>query len=233
MKKLWLIPMLFVVALFAAGCNQGIPAEEAAPLFINRLVYQEEIETFEENFANGTELGEIFQQQQELFQEHFVTGIIGVNEEIEEEQADEIYRLLMQRLDDTTYEVKQVSETDQIANIVYEIQGISIEDLVQTTTSELLVAIDADNQLVKEETRLVETTIAILKEQIPTTPIKEEPTTVSLQMKQEKGQWRLLSGQEDAIGAIYLSFIAGVSSQEQLEEDLQTAVAEINSQSEE
>ncbi|MGX7197864.1 DUF5105 domain-containing protein [Enterococcus olivae] len=234
MKRKGLFSILLVIGFLLAGCDRGIPAEEAAPLFIDRFIYQEETKAFNENFQNGEALGTIFEEQQEVFQEHFIDGLIGVDDVVAQEQADEIYQQLAAQVQEkTTYRVKQVTENEDLANIIYEINGISIKELLLTMSQKLVERIHDDNALAKDQTKLVEETVGILKEELPNASIKEQPVDVSLQMRKEKGQWQLVNGQSEELSAIYLAFFTGFNDQEQFVEELTEAMSSVSEEAEE
>lgn len=225
MKKRGILAFLLMISLLLGGCVKGIPAEEAAPLFMDYYIFQKEKVAFNENFANGEELGIVFTEQQAGFKTNFIAGLLQADEVVSQEQADEIYQVLStQVIERATYEIKQVSTAEGLTDVVYEIYGVSLEELLLKVNQELVARIVSDNSLVKNQAKMVEETMAILKEQLTNVSIKDEPVTVTLQLKQEQGKWQVVNGQSEALKMIYFAFYTGVSSQEQFVEEVTEAM---------
>ncbi|MEG0294327.1 DUF5105 domain-containing protein [Enterococcus sp.] len=229
MKKKWLAMVLFILTpLFIAGCAQAIPAKEAAPLLIDAMIYQKEDESFESNFANSETLTTAFEKHRESFEENFTKGLLQSNTEIDETVAKKISGLLMTQVQEvTSYEIKKVTETKPIHHVTYEIKGFDLSGLLIRTTQELLARIQKDNQIAKDQKKVIEETIAIIEAQIPETKATETTTEVTLQLKENRGKWEIVAGQDEALASLYLSFFAGVSNDEELAKEMAEAVTQV------
>ena len=225
MKKKGLFAVVVVMGLLLTACARGIEPEEAAPLFVHRYIYQEEEESFNENFKQGEELGKVFTEQKESFKENFVEGLIGANDAVDKEAANEIYEQLdIQVQEVATYEVQKISTTKNLSNVIYDIQGLSMKDLLVATSQDLAAAIKKDNKLAKDEKKLVKKTVDILKQEIPKTSQIKEPKHLSLQLKKEKGQWEVVNGQSEELKAIYLAFYTGTDSEKEFTQEMTQAL---------
>ena len=76
------IGALLFMLLFISGCTKAIPAEEAANIMIDTMIYDQQTEAFQTNFANSEELTEIFIEQRTLFEENFTQGILQTGEAV-------------------------------------------------------------------------------------------------------------------------------------------------------
>ena len=185
-----MIGALLFMLLFISGCTKAIPAEEAANILIDTMIYDQQTEAFQTNFANSEELTEIFVEQRTMFEENFTQGILQTGEAVDEQLAMEISEMLMQQMRETTsYQIKNITETKPIYHVTYEIQGFNLLQLFKESITELLVRIQNDNELVKDEKTLIATTVAIMQEKIPTIEANDTSTEVTLQLKVNRGKW--------------------------------------------
>ena len=224
-KGLFSVVLLLGLLVTLTACSRGIDPEEAAPLFIHRYIYEEEKDTFNENFKQGEALSKVFNEQKATFKENFVEGLIGANKAVDQDAANEIYDQLDNQVKEVaTYEIGKISTTKHLTNVVYDIKGLSIKDLLVATSQDLADAIKKNNKLAKNKQQLVETTVNILKQEIPKTKQIAEPKHLSLQLKKEKGQWEVVSGQSEELKAIYLAFFTGTDSEAQFTQEVTTAL---------
>ena len=222
------IGALLFMLLFISGCTKAIPAEEAANNLIDTMIYDQQTEAFQTNFANSEELTEIFVEQRTLFEENFTQGILQTGEAVDEQLAMEISEMVMQQMRETTsYKIKNITETKPIYHVTYEIQGFNLLRLFKESITELLVRIQNDNELVKDQKTLIATTVAIMQEKIPTIEANDTSTEVTLQLKVNRGKWEIVNGQDEALSSLYLAFFSGMRSQEELTNAMTEALSEI------
>ena len=222
------IGALLFMFLFISGCTKAIPAEEAANILIDTMIYDQQTEVFQTNFANSEELTEIFVEQRTLFEENFTQGILQTGEAVDEQLAMEISEMVMQQMRETTsYKIKNITETKPIYHVTYEIQGFNLLQLFKESLTELLVRIQNDNELVKDEKTLIATTVAIMQEKIPTIEANDTSTEVTLQLKVNRGKWEIVNGQDEALASLYLAFFSSMRSQEELTNAMTEALSEI------
>lgn len=222
------IGALLFMLLFISGCTKAIPAEEAANILIDTMIYDQQTEAFQTNFANSEELTEIFVEQRTLFEENFTQGILQTGEAVDEQLAMEISEMVMQQMRETTsYQIKNITETKPIYHVTYEIQGFNLLQLFKESLTELLVRIQNDNELVKDEKTLIATTVAIMQEKIPTIEANDTSTEVTLQLKVNRGKWEIVNGQDEALASLYLAFFSSMRSQEELTNAMTEVLSEI------
>ena len=222
------IGALLFMLLFISGCTKAIPAEEAANILIDTMIYDQQTEAFQTNFANSEELTEIFVEQRTLFEENFTQGILQTGEAVDEQLAMEISEMVMQQMRETTsYQIKNITETKPIYHVTYEIQGFNLLQLFKESLTELLVRIQNDNELVKDQKTLIATTVAIMQEKIPTIEANDTSTEVTLQLKVNRGKWEIVNGQDEALSSLYLAFFSGMRSQKELTNAMTEALSEI------
>ena len=222
------IGALLFMLLFISGCTKAIPAEEAANIMIDTMIYDQQTEAFQTNFANSEELTEIFVEQRTLFEENFTQGILQTGEAVDEQLAMEISEMVMQQMRETTsYKIKNITETKPVYHVTYEIQGFNLLQLFKESLTELLVRIQNDNELVKDQKTLIATTVAIMQEKIPTIEANDTSTEVTLQLKVNRGKWEIVNGQDEALSSLYLAFFSGMRSQKELTNAMTEALSEI------
>ena len=222
------IGALLFMLLFISGCTKAIPAEEAANILIDTMIYDQQTEAFQTNFANSEELTEIFVEQRTLFEENFTQGILQTGEAVDEQLAMEISEMVMQQMRETTsYKIKNITETKPVYHVTYEIQGFNLLRLFKESLTELLVRIQNDNELVKDEKTLIATTVAIMQEKIPTIEANDTSTEVTLQLKVNRGKWEIVNGQDEALASLYLAFFSSMRSQEELTNAMTEVLSEI------
>lgn len=222
------IGALLFVLLFISGCTKAIPAEEAANILIDTMIYDKQTEAFQTNFASSEELTEIFIEQRTLFEENFTQGILQTGEAVDEQLAMEISEMLMQQMREaTSYQIKNITETKPVYHVTYEIQGFNLLQLFKESITELLVRIQNDNELVKDEKTLIATAVAIMQEKIPTIEANDTSTEVTLQLKVNRGKWEIVNGQDEALASLYLAFFSSMRSQEELTNAMTEALSEI------
>ena len=222
------IGALLFMLLFISGCTKAIPAEEAANILIDTMIYDQQTEAFQTNFANSEELTEIFVEQRTLFEENFTQGILQTGEAVDEQLAMEISEMVMQQVRETTsYKIKNITETKPVYHVTYEIQGFNLLRLFKESITELLVRIQNDNELVKDQKTLIATTVAIMQEKIPTIEANDTSTEVTLQLKVNRGKWEIVNGQDEALSSLYLAFFSGMRSQKELTNAMTEALSEI------
>ncbi len=222
------IGALLFMLLFISGCTKAIPAEEAANIMIDTMIYDQQTEAFQTNFANSEELTEIFIEQRTLFEENFTQGILQTGEAVDEQLAMEISEMVMQQMRETTsYKIKNITETKPVYHVTYEIQGFNLLRLFKESITELLVRIQNDNELVKDQKTLIATTVAIMQEKIPTIEANDTSTEVTLQLKVNRGKWEIVNGQDEALSSLYLAFFSGMRSQKELTNAMTEALSEI------
>lgn len=222
------IGALLFMLLFISGCTKAIPAEEAANILIDTMIYDQQTEAFQTNFANSEELTEIFVEQRTLFEENFTQGILQTGEAVDEQLAMEISEMVMQQMRETTsYQIKNITETKPVYHVTYEIQGFNLLRLFKESITELLVRIQNDNELVKDQKTLIATTVAIMQEKIPTIEANDTSTEVTLQLKVNRGKWEIVNGQDEALSSLYLAFFSGMRSQKELTNAMTEALSEI------
>ena len=222
------IGALLFMLLFISGCTKAIPAEEAANILIDTMIYDQQTEAFQTNFANSEELTEIFVEQRTLFEENFTQGILQTGEAVDEQLAMEISEMVMQQMRETTsYKIKNITETKPVYHVTYEIQGFNLLRLFKESITELLVRIQNDNELVKDQKALIATTVAIMQEKIPTIEANDTSTEVTLQLKVNRGKWEIVNGQDEALSSLYLAFFSSMRSQKELTNAMTEALSEI------
>ena len=222
------IGALLFMLLFISGCTKAIPAEEAANILIDTMIYDQQTEAFQTNFANSEELTEIFVEQRTLFEENFTQGILQTGEAVDEQLAMEISEMVMQQVRETTsYKIKNITETKPVYHVTYEIQGFNLLRLFKESITELLVRIQNDNELVKDQKTLIATTVAIMQEKIPTIEANDTSTEVTLQLKVNRGKWEIVNGQDEALASLYLAFFSSMRSQEELTNAMTEVLSEI------
>ena len=222
------IGALLFMLLFISGCTKAIPAEEAANILIDTMIYDQQTEAFQTNFANSEELTEIFVEQRTLFEENFTQGILQTGEAVDEQLAMEISEMVMQQVRETTsYKIKNITETKPVYHVTYEIQGFNLLRLFKESITELLVRIQNDNELVKDQKTLIATTVAIMQEKIPTIEANDTSTEVTLQLKVNRGKWEIVNGQDEALSSLYLAFFSSMRSQEELTNAMTEVLSEI------
>ena len=222
------IGALLFMLLFISGCTKAIPAEEAANILIDTMIYDQQTEAFQTNFANSEELTEIFVEQRTLFEENFTQGILQTGEAVDEQLAMEISEMVMQQMRETTsYQIKNITETKPVYHVTYEIQGFNLLRLFKESITELLVRIQNDNELVKDQKTLIATTVAIMQEKIPTIEANDTSTEVTLQLKVNRGKWEIVNGQDEALSSLYLAFFSSMRSQKELTNAMTEALSEI------
>ena len=222
------IGALLFMLLFISGCTKAIPAEEAANILIDTMIYDQQTEAFQTNFANSEELTEIFVEQRTLFEENFTQGILQTGEAVDEQLAMEISEMVMQQMRETTsYKIKNITETKPVYHVTYEIQGFNLLQLFKESLTELLVRIQNDNELVKDQKTLIATTVAIMQEKIPTIEANDTSTEVTLQLKVNRGKWEIVNGQDEALASLYLAFFSSMRSQEELTNAMTEVLSEI------
>ena len=222
------IGALLFMHLFISGCTKAIPAEEAANILIDTMIYDQQTEAFQTNFANSEELTEIFVEQRTLFEENFTQGILQTGEAVDEQLAMEISEMVMQQMRETTsYQIKNITETKPVYHVTYEIQGFNLLRLFKESITELLVRIQNDNELVKDQKTLIATTVAIMQEKIPTIEANDTSTEVTLQLKVNRGKWEIVNGQDEALSSLYLAFFSSMRSQKELTNAMTEALSEI------
>ena len=221
------IGALLFMLLFISGCTKAIPAEEAANILIDTMIYDQQTEAFQTNFANSEELTEIFIEQRTLFEENFTQGILQTGEAVDEQLAMEISEMVMQQVRETTsYKIKNITETKPVYHVTYEIQGFNLLRLFKESITELLVRIQNDNELVKDQKTLIATTVAIMQEKIPTIEANDTSTEVTFQLKVNRGKWEIVNGQDEALSSLYLAFFSGMRSQKELTNAMTEALSE-------
>lgn len=230
MKKKWLVMVAtLLTAFFVVGCSKAIPAEEAAPLLIDAMIYNQDTEEFQTNFAHNKELTTAFSEHRTSFEKNFTQGLLQSGEGLDEQIATDISEALMKQVRDTTsYQVKKITETKPIYHVTYEIKGFDLVQLIKESTTELLARIQKDNDLVKDQKTLIATTVEIMKEKIPMIPANQTATEVTLQLKLNKGQWEIVNGQDEALASLYLAFFSGVRSQEELTTEMTKVIGELS-----
>ena len=127
----------------------------------------------------------------------------------------------------TSYQIKNITETKPVYHVTYEIQGFNLLRLFKESITELLVRIQNDNELVKDQKTLIATTVAIMQEKIPTIEANDTSTEVTLQLKVNRGKWEIVNGQDEALSSLYLAFFSGMRSQEELTNAMTEALSEI------
>ena len=229
MQKKWIGVFLSLVTLFLiAGCTKTIPADEAATLLLDMMIYEKDTETFQTNFSKSDELTEAFKTQRTSFEENFTQGLLQEGDTVDDQVAAAISEALMKQVQEvTSYQVKQVTETKPIYHVTYEIQGFDLMTLFKESTISLLEKIEKENDLVKDPQKMIAATVEIMQEKIPTISAKEAPTEVTLQLKLNKGKWEIVNGQDETLASLYLAFYSGVRSQEELAKEMTQALTEI------
>ncbi|MHC5269926.1 DUF5105 domain-containing protein [Enterococcus sp. LJL98] len=229
MHKKWIGMVLpAFTLLLLAGCTKAIPAEEAAPLLLDEMIYEKKAEAFQTNFLQSEELETAFQSQRTSFEENFTEGLLQSGEAVDQQVAAEISEALMKQVkEQTSYNVKQITETKSIFHVIYEVKGFDLMALFKASTTGLLEKIEEKNNLVKDPEKLVTETVKIMQDQIPLTPAKETSTEVTLQLKQNKGKWEIVGGQDETLASLYLAFYAGVRDEEELAAEMMQAMSEV------
>lgn len=226
MKKRW-IPLLAGLLLLLTGCAQAIPTKEAAALFVDRLVYQKEMEKFEENFQDGAALTETFEEHEENFQKNFTAGLLSTDSGLNEKTASEISQLVMDQVKEKTSYTIDVAENDNIRNVTYHIKGLDFVELMSQTTKAVTAQMLADTSLAKDETKLAATLVTQLETALKDAPVQTEAVDVLLEMRPEKGQWTVVDGQQAQLQSLYLAFVAGVKDEQTLTKDWEKAQEEL------
>ncbi|BCA87003.1 hypothetical protein EsVE80_25260 [Enterococcus saigonensis] len=226
MRKLG-IPLLLVLLFFLAGCSKAIPAEDAAKLFVDQVVYDKDAKKFTANFANGDELNKGFKENEKNFKDNFTAGLISVGDAVSEDEANELTELLNHQIKEVTSYKVAIKEAGKISNITYEVKGLDFAAIMKETSKGITQKIMADNKLASDQNKIIEETLQLLRENIKVAKAKEEAVPIMIEMKPEKGKWTIVRGQREQINNLYFAFVAGVKDQETLTNDWNKAMEEV------
>lgn len=227
LKKLF-IPIIFLSLIFLSACQKEEPidAEEAATLFINRLVYEKESEAFEKNFKDSQDLKDVMDENAENFQQNLLAGLITADETISTETANQLSEsLLTQVQEKTSYAAEVKTQDESSAKITYHVTGLNYPQIIQNTDVDLLTAAQGDNTILDDQARLMATIIESLQKNIDAATTIETPQNISITLEKSGTQWSVTQDQSEAVANLYLAFISGAKTQDELSEQL-TAVAE-------
>lgn len=227
MKK-FLAPLLVLLVLLS-GCKSALPANEAATLFVDQMIYHKKTEAFTKNFVNGADLSTIFQQITKDFQQNFTKGLISSHSEITTQEADEITAKLTQQIRQKTHYTVSTSQSGALTMVTYQVAGLDFAGIIRETTSQLMSRLLQDPALAKDQGQIQQALIPILLQQIAAAEVKD-PQKVMLEMKQEGSKWVLVAGQEDQLNSLYRLFFTGTKTQQTLEKDMAAAVAEVTAE---
>ena len=228
MKKIFAPILLLLLVL--SGCAKAVPADDAAKIFVDQMIYQKDTEAFKQNFDNGTALSETFEKSAHDFQQNFTQGLISSRSDITDEQANAITDKLTEQISQKTAYTVTTSKSGNLTMVTYQVNGLDFANIVKGTTSELMQQLMSDRSLAKDQNKIQQALIPILEEQITKAQAKSEPTNVMLEMKTERGKWVLVDGQEDQINSLYRVFLTGTKDQQTLDDELQQAVEEVTAE---
>ncbi len=227
MKKIFLL-LLPLAFIFTACAKETIPAEDGATLFINRLVYDKDSESFEENFSDSKALKEVMDKNAADFKENFKKGLMSTST-VTDEQADTFYNALYSQMQDkTSYTVEVKAENDETAQVTYHITGLDYPALIKKTDEDLLAAIKGDNSIAKDDNKIMATTLSALEKNVQDVSLNEEVTDITLVFTKNKGQWSVTQDQSKKVTDLYLAFVTGAKDQATLNEQLTQVGDEVN-----
>ncbi|EOT39214.1 MULTISPECIES: DUF5105 domain-containing protein [Enterococcus] len=219
--------LMVLMAFILGGCSRAIPAEDAGKLFVDRVVYDKDTEKFTENFANGEELNKGFKENEKNFKDNFTAGLISVGDVVPEDKADELTTLLNKQIKDVTSYQVEIKAAGKISNVTYEVKGLDFAAIMKETSKGITKKMIADNKLASDQNKIIEETLALLKENIQKAKAKEKAVPIMIEMKPEKGKWTVVRGQREQINNLYFAFVAGVKDQEALTNEWNQAMAEV------
>lgn len=226
MKKM-MMPLV-VLLLAVAGCgSKALPIEEAAPLIPDQMIYDRSEDKFEDNITDGEALSDSFEAMEDSFERSFTSGLITSSSEITEDQAEAITEELQYQVrQKATYKVTAKKSSD-IYHVTYQVKGLDFASILKETTDQLTKQMLTNKELATDQTKLRQAVLAILNDTVRDAQPKGEAINVMLEMKEEKGKWTIVSGQNEQLNSLFMSFYAGVADQQTLDQELNAAVQEV------
>lgn len=232
MKKWFVFPILILFfTLTGCGNDQEVTAEQAANTFIDRLIFEKSKQKFSEEFVSGQALAESFDKSAQDFQESFVENLQSVNTEMSEEDAVKLTRSLVAEMDGkATYNLKNKKVNGDFVSITFEIYGLDFSGIIEDTVSEFMREYELNLEVIDDESVLERTfakrSLSILKDEIGNVETKEKPVEVSLVLKQDGKRWQIADNQEKRIAGIFMAFLTGAETQENLNYEISNVIYE-------
>lgn len=230
MKKWFMLPVL-ILMLFLTSCGNGddLSAEEAADLFINRLIYEKSNGEFTSQFVNGKDLANNFNKNAQNFCGNFTSSLEAIsNNDFTDEDALELTRELIKEMDGkTTYTIKNQSTNGDYTSVTFEIHGLDFTGIIRGTVNNLVKDYRLSPEIMEDKNIAGKRAISILKDEIKDVEIKEKPIEISLVLKKSGHRWQIADNQNKRITSIFLAFISGEESQDDLTLEINNEVAEV------
>ncbi|MDH6363459.1 hypothetical protein M2139_000434 [Enterococcus sp. PF1-24] len=228
MKKRWLLPIFLIIGLFA-GCQSEptIGGEEAARLFVNRLVYEKNQEEFVANFVNGEKIAADFDKNAVAFQENFTSQIEALSENLAADDSLALTRTLIEEMDGkTTYTVNEIKEVGQEVTITYDVYGLDFAGIIEGTIYDIAEELEFNNAAMANETFANKKVLSFFEKQVADVTKKKTPITVELILKKKGKQWQVARNQNQQIASLFIAFVAGAANQDELSIEINQVVAE-------
>lgn len=228
MKKWFLFPVL-ILMLLLTGCGnrQDLSAEEAADLFIDRLIYEKSNSEFSNQFVNGKDLANNFNKNAQNFCGNFTNSLEAIsNDDFTEEDALTLTRELIKEMDGrTTYTIKNQSTNGDYTSVTFEIYGLDFTGIIRGTINNLVKDYRLSPEIMADKNIAGKRAISILKDEIRDVEAKETPVEVSLVLEKTGHRWQIADNQNKRITSIFLAFISGEESQDDLTLNINNEVA--------
>lgn len=225
MKKRWIVPLMVISFLLTSCGAKAIPAEEAAELFINRLVFKKDNDKFVENFRDGEEVAKELDKNSESFKKNFAEGLSSAGAEISEKQANALTdELLKQVKEKAEYKIVTIDETKNGATITYYITGLDLVNTMLDMTRQLIKEALNDPEISQNEQKTLEATISILEEKVKTIKIGSDPVELKLTLEKENGKWFIPSTEDETVANLYMAFISGTKDMKTMNQELTTGL---------
>jgi hypothetical protein len=234
MKKMRLALMLPFVLLVFTGCmpQQAIDSETAADMFAQELVYSGADKKIEQNFVEGKTLVKGINSAKYYVKENFFSDMNANGLKLTDKQKEELSKELLQQVRNQTkcIAVEQKVDKKGVVTMQFQVTGLNYVDMMNKTVKTVMEQVANDDAISNDNARILDLTFNTLKTNIKQMMAKDESVETNLEMKSQNGKWYLLSGQQEKIRDMYLSFLTGVATPKDLEKAVSDSVKAIDAE---
>lgn len=225
MSRKWLLVSLCLFGLLAGCTQQLLEPKEAATLFVERVIFQQQEQAFADSFVDGEAIGAQSDEFDEVLLQDLAMAFSGTGGALTTAQIETLSDNLMRQMKiKTTYQVKEIIEVGERATVIYEVKGLDFVSIVRDTTKELSERMITDLEIAQNDQKIAATVTEILETRIEAVQLITETTEIPIVLRIDNNKWVISDDQQEAVINLMLAFATGARDQQSLNQ----AISETN-----
>lgn len=223
--RMQIVLLLCCLVLFTgcSGNKKALNPDDFSQLFINAVIYGQNVEEFEEVYKDVDSFYRLNEQSKVDLKKDLMEPYAGSTEQLSNDDIELVYSTLIKSVQEKTHcIVKSIEEYDDGSiTVTYDAYGLDSVALSKLMLADLTKKMTDNPAIINQQDLLMKANVEALTAALPKTPAKEDPTEFSLYFKIADGKWYLPVDQAGSLDSMYYAFYFGATDEADMQKQMQ------------